>query len=297
MATPICSSRCGRCRASTVVQTGARGGTTSLFVRGGASNFNKVLIDGVPANDIGGAFDFSDLATTGVERVEVLRGSNSVMYGSDALTRRRQHHDHAADASRIPEATLSLDGGNLGTSHEEASLGGGDHALRLLRRVLAPADRQQRAEQRVSEQHVRHPRSASSSARPPAVSGTVRYIDSSYGSPNAFDYFGIADDSSQTRNATYASIAAHSQLSPRWTSTHPVQRRRSDYHYVNPSPTGLRSDPSAFANYLGNVTTITGGNGYCVTGRAILDYGGDLSLDIRFHRHAAVAATAKPSSA
>src|SRR4051812_42222765 len=36
-----------------VVQTGAKGGTTSLFVRGGNSNFNKVLIDGVPANDIG----------------------------------------------------------------------------------------------------------------------------------------------------------------------------------------------------------------------------------------------------
>jgi len=69
-----------------VVQTGARGGLTSLFVRGGASNFTKVLIDGVPANDIGGAFDFSDVTTTAVERVEVLRGSNSVLYGSDAMT-------------------------------------------------------------------------------------------------------------------------------------------------------------------------------------------------------------------
>ena len=68
-----------------VVQVGARGGTASLFVRGGASNFTKVLIDGVPANDIGGAFDFADLTTTGVDRVEVLRGSNSVLYGSDAL--------------------------------------------------------------------------------------------------------------------------------------------------------------------------------------------------------------------
>ena len=69
-----------------VVQTGGRGGITSLFVRGGSSNFNKVLVDGVPANDIGGGFDFGDLGTTGVERVEVLRGSNSVLYGSDAMT-------------------------------------------------------------------------------------------------------------------------------------------------------------------------------------------------------------------
>ena len=62
-----------------VVQTGQRGGTTSVFVRGGNANFNKVLIDGVPADDIGGAFDFATLATTGVDRVEILRDPNSVL--------------------------------------------------------------------------------------------------------------------------------------------------------------------------------------------------------------------------
>ena len=51
-----------------VVQAGQRGGVTSLFVRGGASNFNKVLIDGVAANDIGGGFDFSSVSVTGVDR-------------------------------------------------------------------------------------------------------------------------------------------------------------------------------------------------------------------------------------
>ncbi len=60
-----------------IVQTGGRGGATSLFVRGGNSNFNKVLIDGVPANDIGGGFDFGTVAATGIDRVEVLRESNS----------------------------------------------------------------------------------------------------------------------------------------------------------------------------------------------------------------------------
>src|SRR2546430_53577 len=106
-----------------VVQTGARGGATSLFVRGGSANFTKVLIDGVPANDIGGAFDFADLATTGVDRVEVMRGSNSILYGTDALagvisvTTKR-------GLTRIPEASLSLDGGNLGTSRADGSVGG-----------------------------------------------------------------------------------------------------------------------------------------------------------------------------
>ena len=47
--------------AAQIVQVGQRGGTTSLFLRGGESNFTKVLIDGIPANDIGGGFDFSQL--------------------------------------------------------------------------------------------------------------------------------------------------------------------------------------------------------------------------------------------
>jgi vitamin B12 transporter len=106
-----------------VHQTGARGGTTSLFIRGGNSSFAKVLFDGIPANDIGGGFDFSPLATTGVSRIEVLRQANSVVYGADALagvvnieTRRGE--------TRIPEARVSLDGGNLGTLRSAASLAG-----------------------------------------------------------------------------------------------------------------------------------------------------------------------------
>ena len=48
-----------------VTQTGQRGGTTSLFIRGGYGNYNKVLVDGVPAGDIGGDVDFADLAFDG----------------------------------------------------------------------------------------------------------------------------------------------------------------------------------------------------------------------------------------
>src|SRR5260370_39021045 len=104
-----------------MVQTGARGGATSLFVRGGASNFTKVLIDGVPANDIGGAFDFADLSVTGGDRVEVMRGSNSVLYGTDALTGVVSLTTKRG-STRIPEAAFSIDGANLGTSRADESL-------------------------------------------------------------------------------------------------------------------------------------------------------------------------------
>jgi vitamin B12 transporter len=255
-----------------VVQNGGRGGTASLFVRGGASNFTKVLIDGVPANDIGGAFDFADLATTGVERIELLRGSNSVLYGTDALTgvinitTRRGR-------TRIPEASLSFDGGNLGTSHADASLGGAVARFDYFTELS-----HLQTDNSVPNNAYRNTTSASRFGAmlgtTTNVSGTLRHIDTAFESPNAFKYYGVADDASQTRTSTYASVATQSQLSSRLMSTIRFSVADQSYHYVNPLPTGARSDPSPFANYLGNVVTITGANGRSVTGRAILDYGG-----------------------
>jgi vitamin B12 transporter len=62
------------------------GSQTALFLRGGNSNFTKVLIDGVPVNMPGGALDLSTLAVDNIDRIEVVRGPASVQYGSDAMT-------------------------------------------------------------------------------------------------------------------------------------------------------------------------------------------------------------------
>jgi vitamin B12 transporter len=69
-----------------IVQTGSFGGLTSLFLRGGESRYTKVLIDGVPVNDPGGFFDFSHLTTDNIDRIEIVRGPASVLYGADAVT-------------------------------------------------------------------------------------------------------------------------------------------------------------------------------------------------------------------
>jgi vitamin B12 transporter len=71
-----------------VVQTGGAGGQTSVFMRGTNSNHTKVLLDGIDVGDpsnAGGAFDFAHFLTQDIEKVEILRGPQSGLYGSDAI--------------------------------------------------------------------------------------------------------------------------------------------------------------------------------------------------------------------
>lgn len=71
-----------------VVRTGPTGGVTTTFLRGANSQHTKVLLDGIPINDPSNAsrlFDFGALSLHDIERVEVLQGPQSVIYGSDAI--------------------------------------------------------------------------------------------------------------------------------------------------------------------------------------------------------------------
>jgi len=67
-------------------QSGGRGTVTSAFIRGGDSDYNLVLIDGIELNDFGGGFDLSPLPAEGVEQIEVIRGPESALYGSNAVS-------------------------------------------------------------------------------------------------------------------------------------------------------------------------------------------------------------------
>src|SRR2546425_7319655 len=112
--------------AAAVVQTGSFGGLTSLFLRGGQSKYVKVLVDGVPVNEPGGAFDFAHLTTDNVERIEVLRGPASVVYGSDAVTGVVQIFTRRGVGTA--RATASVRGGTYGTLAWDAAASGGSDA-------------------------------------------------------------------------------------------------------------------------------------------------------------------------
>ena len=68
-----------------VARAGGVGLQASAFVRGGASNFARVLVDGVPINEPGGAYNFGSQLPLELDRVEVVRGAASSLYGTDAL--------------------------------------------------------------------------------------------------------------------------------------------------------------------------------------------------------------------
>ncbi len=102
---------------------GQRGGLGSIFVRGGDSRYNKVLIDGVPVDDPGGTFNASTVPMAETDRLEFLRGAQSTLYGSDAMTSVVQIFTRNGNA-RTPELRFGADGGTFGTGHGYASLSG-----------------------------------------------------------------------------------------------------------------------------------------------------------------------------
>ena len=109
-----------------IQQAGGRGSVASIFTRGAKPNFTVVLIDGVKVNDPintrGGSFDFSTLSVDAIDRVEVVRGPESAIYGSDAVG------GVINIITRAGSSELALDseasGGRFGYSRAAAQIGG-----------------------------------------------------------------------------------------------------------------------------------------------------------------------------
>ncbi|MXQ13999.1 TonB-dependent receptor plug domain-containing protein [Microvirga makkahensis] len=109
----------------TVVETGGPGSTTTVRLRGADAGHTLVLIDGIRVNDPSsdaGEFDFSNLSAIDIERIEVLRGPQSAIYGSDAIggviniiTRK---------GNGPPRVTIGVEGGSYGTKAGRAAVSG-----------------------------------------------------------------------------------------------------------------------------------------------------------------------------
>ena len=111
-----------------IVETGSFGGQTSLFMRGGESDYVKVLLDGVPLNQAGGGIDLAHLTTDNVDRIEIVRGPVSVLYGSDAMTGVVQIFTRSGPAAP-PHFGAELRGGTYGTTEGALDITGGTPRL------------------------------------------------------------------------------------------------------------------------------------------------------------------------
>jgi len=112
---------------ATVVRSGSVGALTSLFMRGGESDYVRLLIDGVPMNDPGGSIDLAKYTLDNVDRIEVVRGPASVLYGSDAVAGVVQIFTRQHTVPLIVEAGASA--GTYASRAAHVSLGATTSAL------------------------------------------------------------------------------------------------------------------------------------------------------------------------
>jgi vitamin B12 transporter len=109
-----------------VVQTGRRGAQTSVFTRGAESTGTLVLLDGVPMNDPGGEINFGNLTSSAVDRIEVVRGPESALFGAEASAGVIQMFTRRGNPeSNTPHASVSYERGSYQTDRWVASLTGG----------------------------------------------------------------------------------------------------------------------------------------------------------------------------
>ena len=120
-----------------VVQTGGPGGQTAVFMRGTNSNHVKVFVDGIDIGDPStpnGAFDFAHLLAGDIELIEVLRGPQSGLYGSDAIGGVISIVTKKGEGP--PKLTARVEGGSFGTFNQAAGLSGSQNRFNYSFNVL-----------------------------------------------------------------------------------------------------------------------------------------------------------------
>ena len=258
-------------------QIGQAGSQTSLFIRGGASDANKVLLDGVSIGDLGGRFDFGPLATTGIDSVEVYRGPNSSLYGADAASGVVAFNTPKGTGTS-PNLRMDSDLGNFNTSREHGEVSGSHKKIDYLTGLswLQTSNALPNDEFHVgtgSGNFGWQPIGSSTQVR-----GTVHYGIDATGVPNAWDFYHVADDATQKDQDLFVSGTIDNQTTGDFHNSlrYGLTRKREQYNLWQPSGQLITyyTDPvyGPEQAYFGNAVTFTGANGYTASGRAMLDF-------------------------
>jgi iron complex outermembrane receptor protein/vitamin B12 transporter len=251
-----------------VVQTGQLGAQSSLFVRGGNSDANKVLVDGVDAGDMGNQFDFGPHSTTAVESAEVYRGPNSNLYGAGA--------ESGVVSLTTPHGTTSFpsllfegDAGNLNTQREQLEAAGSHNKLDY----LGAFSWLQTANDLPNDEYHLATTAANVGWQPSGntqIRATLHYGVDATGVPSAWDFYHVANQATQKDQEIFLSGSVDNQTTPDFHNSlrYGLTRKREQYSLWRQSG----GDFDAYGDSLGDQVTIVGANGAAATGQAVLDY-------------------------
>ena len=255
-----------------VVQAGQMGAQTSLFVRGGDSDDQKILLDGVDAGDLGNQIDFGPLSTTAIESAEVYRGPDSNLFGAGAET--------GVISLTTPHGTTSFpsllfegDAGNLSTSREQLEAAGAYKKLDYLGAFswLQTANDLPNDQYHVATTAANLGYALNSNTQ---IRATLHYGVNGVGNPNAWDFYHVADNATGKDQDIFLSASLDNQTTA---SLHNVIRYGLTRKREQVSLWSLSGSKVSFTDYcfgpgtLGKSVTITGANGYSATGQAVLD--------------------------
>ncbi|MGA2456478.1 MAG: TonB-dependent receptor plug domain-containing protein [Terriglobales bacterium] len=262
-------------------QTGQAGGTTYVSIRGGGIGPNgvgdatKVLIDGIPANDIGGAVEFANIASAAIGQVEILRGPNSALYGSDALAGVISLTTAKGD-TQLPLLAYLIEGGNFGTYHQEGTIGGiyekFDYFSDYSRFDSSNAIADDEYHNGTFAGNYGWTISPSSSLR-----ATIHHDQVASGQPDAIQLYVIPTEAKQANEDAYFGLTWEDQTTANWHNLLRYGGLRLRSQYTDFAPTGIpqydnSTTPPTLLGYLGAPVTIHGANGYTVSGQAQYQY-------------------------
>ncbi|MGA8940030.1 MAG: TonB-dependent receptor, partial [Acidobacteriaceae bacterium] len=263
-----------------LVQSGQTGGVTSLFLRGGNSTANLVTVDGIPADDVGGVFDFGTVGSTAVGKIDVVRGPDSAMYGTDAGAGVINIETPRGSTLR-PLLSYEGDAGNLYTYRNQVSLGGTLQRLdyfgafaRLDTSNAVPLDKYHSS---TSAINVGYDFNGNTQMR-----FTLRNADSVSGVPGPVDFQGVSQNNRQGDQDLYSGITLENRYKGKWHNLvrYGIARKREQEQEFAAGGTFLENDPGAYGpGNVGNEVTIRGANGYTATGQVQLYTGNNYDQD------------------
>src|SRR5581483_9994560 len=197
-----------------LAQSGQGGGVTSLFLRGGNSTATLVLVDGIPAEDVGGTFDFGPVSSTGIDRIEVYRGPDSAIYGTDAgagvVT-----IETPRGYTLKPVLTYTGDAGTLHEYRNEGTVGGTHKKLdyfgafsRFDTRNALPKDKFHAA---TAAANLGYSFSGNADVR-----FTLRNTVSAEGLPGPYDFYSITNTAKMGDQDLYSGLTAEYRTAGNW---------------------------------------------------------------------------------